>query len=214
MGDRRMIAVQSELTSTTYISDHHDVFTHFFTEHINVCGWQRKLSQSVYEYSTLLAKHQVKLVREISPEEVFSEFNSLLPDSQYKHDFLEDVHLLSDMMCCIFDCKSVGLRLITLDHSMCPKFHTDKISGRLICTYMGKGTQWLPNAAKDDLELLNQIKTPNQMQGKHEVLSAKQGDVLLLKGDAWPKNEGKGAIHRSPPNPLIQRRVLLTLDPM
>jgi len=39
-----MIAVQPELNSTTYMSDHHDVFTHFFAEHINVCGWQRKLS--------------------------------------------------------------------------------------------------------------------------------------------------------------------------
>ena len=209
-----MIAVQPELNSSTHMSYHHDIFTHFFTEHINVCGWQRKLSQSVYEYSTLLAEHQIKIVREISPEEAFSVLNNLLPDSQYKHAFLEDVHLLSDMMCCIFDCKSVGLRLITLDHAMCPKFHTDKISGRLICTYMGEGTQWLPNAAEDDFESLNLPKTHSQMEGKHSIFSAKQGDVLLLKGDAWPKNEGKGAIHRSPSNSLIQKRVLLTLDPM
>jgi hypothetical protein len=121
---------------------------------------------------------------------------------------------LSDMMCCIFDCKSVGLRLITLDHAMCPKFHTDKISGRLICTYMGKGTQWLPHIAKGGLESLNQTKALSQTEDKHSILSAKQGDVLLLKGDAWPKNEGRGAIHRSPPDSLIQRRVLLTLDPM
>ena len=196
------------------MSYHHDIFTHFFAEHINVCGWQRKLSQSVYAYATLLAEQQIKVVREVSPEDVFCELNSLLPDSQYKHAFLEDVHLLSDMMCCIFDCKSVGLRLITLDHAMCPKFHTDKISGRLICTYMGKGTQWLPHAAKDDLGSLNHTKAHTQMDNKHAILSAKQGDVLLLKGDAWPKNEGRGAIHRSPPNTLNQKRILLTLDPM
>ena len=209
-----MIAAQLELSSSTYMSYHHDIFTHFFAEHINVCGWQRKLSEYVYAYSTLLAEHQIKIVREISPKEVFSELNRLLPDSQYKHAFLEDVHLLSDMMCCIFDCKSVGLRLITLEHAMCPKFHTDKISGRLICTYMGKGTQWLPHTAKGGLESLNQTKALSQMEEQHTILSAKQGDVLLLKGDAWPKNEGKGAIHRSPPNSLTQRRVLLTLDPM
>ena len=209
-----MIAAQLELNSSTYMSYHHDSFTHFFAEHINVCGWQRKLSQSVYAYATLLAEQQIKVVREISPEEVFCELNSLLPDSQYKHAFLEDVHLLSDMMCCIFDCKTVGLRLITLDHAMCPKFHTDKISGRLICTYRGKGTQWLPHATKDELEWLNQTKADSQMEDKHAILSAEQGDVLLLKGNAWPKNAGRGAIHRSPVNSLIQRRVLLTLDPM
>ncbi|MFT5544084.1 MAG: hypothetical protein ACI97K_000285 [Glaciecola sp.] len=209
-----MIAAQLELNASTYMSYHHDIFTHFFAEHVNVCGWQRKLSKSVYDYSALLAEHQIKIVREISPEEVFCELNGLLPDSQDKHTFLEDVHLLSDMMCCIFDCKTVGLRLATLDHAMCPKFHTDKISGRLICTYMGEGTQWLPNSAKDYLESLNQTKAHCKMEDEHEILSAKQGDVLLLKGDAWPNNDGKGAIHRSPPTSLNQTRVLLTLDPM
>jgi hypothetical protein len=79
---------------------------------------------------------------------------------------------------------------------------------------MGEGTEWLPNAVKDDFESLNQPKTHSQMEGKHSIFSAKQGDVLWLKGDAWPENEGKGARHRSPPNSLIQKRVLLTLDPM
>jgi hypothetical protein len=208
-----MITAQLELNSTTYMSYHHDIFTHFFSEHINVCGWQRRLSHPVQAYATSLAKHQIKIVRAMSPEEVFSILNNLLPDSQNKNAFLEDVHLLSDMMCCIFDCKSVGLRLATLDHAMCPKFHTDKISGRLICTYMGEGTQWLPHA-DDDLEALDQSKTHLQKIDGLAILSAKKGDVLLLKGDAWPKNQGKGAIHRSPPSSLSQRRVLLTLDPM
>ena len=208
-----MIATQLELNSSTCMSYHHDIFTHFFTEHINVCGWQRQLSESVYAYSGLLAEHQIKIVRAISPEAIFSVLNRLLPASQYKYAFIEDIHLLSDMMCCIFDCTSVGLRLTTLDHAMCPKFHTDKISGRLICTYMGEGTQWLQKA-DDGLVSLHQSKAPHQKVDGQGILRAKQGDVLLLKGDAWPKNEGKGAIHRSPPSSIRQRRVLLTLDPM
>jgi hypothetical protein len=78
---------------------------------------------------------------------------------------------------------------------------------------MGKATQWLPNA-DDDLVSLNRSKMPSQEVDELTILSAKQGDVLLLKGDAWPKNDGKGAIHRSPPSSLSQRRVLLTLDPL
>jgi hypothetical protein len=79
---------------------------------------------------------------------------------------------------------------------------------------MGKGTQWSPHIAKGGLGSLNQKKALSQMEEQHTILSAKQGEVLLLKGDAWPKNEGRGAIHRSPPDSLNQRRVLLTLDPM
>jgi hypothetical protein len=99
------------------------------------------------------------------------------------------------MMCCLFDCDEVGLRLSILTHAMCPNFHTDKVSGRLICTYIGAGTQYISKHDKD-------------------ALQAKTGDVILLKGEAWPGNEGNGAIHRSPQLPDGQRRLLLTLDPL
>jgi len=214
MGDCRMIAAQIEKHSSTCMSHHHDIFTNFFAEEVNVCGWQRKLSEPVYKYSALLAEHQIKIIRAVSPDEVVSILNNLLPDSQYKSAFLADVHLLTDMMCCLFDCSSVGLRLATLDHAMCPRFHKDKISGRLICTYVGKGTEWLPHNTLSDIESSHQTQKYGKGASEHEIMSAKQGDVILLKGDAWPKNEGRGAVHRSPQDSLEQRRLLLTLDPM
>jgi hypothetical protein len=38
---------------------------------------------------------------------------------------------------------------------------------------------------------------------------------VLLKGDAWPGNEGRGAVHRSPAvRGNDAKRVLLAIDPL
>ncbi|WP_408011889.1 DUF1826 domain-containing protein [Saccharobesus litoralis] len=52
--------------------------------------------------------------------------------------------LLSDMLTCLFGCNSVGLRLAPLSSAMCPSFHKDNIPVRLVNTYLGQGTEWLP----------------------------------------------------------------------
>ena len=38
------------------------------------------------------------------------------------------------------------------------------------------------------------------------------GDVVLLKGESWHGNEGRGAVHRSPPMPSGAARLMLSLD--
>ena len=57
------------------------------------------------------------------------------------------------MFCCLFDLKRVGLRLTTLHHAMCPRFHVDNIPYRLVTTYGGTGTQWLPHQVVDRRKL-------------------------------------------------------------
>ena len=65
------------------------------------------------------------------------------------------------MFCYLFDIKRVGLRLSTLDKAMCPKFHVDRVPCRLVTTYNGPVTQWLPNtkANRNKLGLVSAEKT-------------------------------------------------------
>jgi hypothetical protein len=45
------------------------------------------------------------------------------------------------------------------------------------------------------------------------VRCANTGDVLVLKGELWPNNRGRGAIHRSPPiEGTGSRRLVLIID--
>lgn len=38
---------------------------------------------------------------------------------------------MTDMFCCLFDLKQVGLRLTALNSAMCRKFHVDRVPGQL-----------------------------------------------------------------------------------
>ncbi|MET0403973.1 MAG: DUF1826 domain-containing protein [Cystobacter sp.] len=46
------------------------------------------------------------------------------------------------------------------------------------------------------------------------VRAASTGDLVLLKGEAWPDNQGRGAVHRSPTASTDTPRLVLTLDPL
>ena len=110
---------------------------------------------------------------------------------------IQDIAYLVDMYTCLFNAQSAGLRLRTLNEAMCPRFHFDRVPCRLITTYYGTGTQWLPQTGNDQQ---NSIQTLNS------------GDVALLKGAAWPANEDGAIIHRSPQVKPGEKRLLLTLD--
>lgn len=86
--------------------------------------------------------------------------------------------------------RTVKLRLETVTDDGCRRFHLDNVVMRLVVTYCGAGTQWVPpvfaNAARDQQTAydgpLNAVMT---------------GDVALFRGK---KSGAPGLIyHRSPP---------------
>lgn len=89
-------------------------------------------------------------------------------------------------------------------------FHVDLLALRLVCTYRGRGTQWLPEAAFDrrglgrggndcvrDWSALQEIPT---------------GAVAVMKGNRFPGQPGRGLVHRSPPARADLPRVLAVID--
>jgi hypothetical protein len=59
-----------------------------------------------------------------------------------------DIGALAVMMARILDVDHVRLRLDVADEVMCPKFHIDRVPARLLCTYRGAGTEYVPWALK------------------------------------------------------------------
>jgi hypothetical protein len=103
---------------------------------------------------------------------------------------------------------------------MCPRFHFDRIPCRLITTYHGVATEWLPHQVVDRSKLGagNQGKSDEKsglFESANDICQLRKGDVGLLKGEFWHDNEGAGLVHRSPvqtDDSLSQSRLLLTLD--
>lgn len=103
-----------------------------------------------------------------------------------------------------------SLRLERLDGPGCPRFHVDRVALRVLCTLFGPGTQWLPEPVQDREELLR--PGSEQSVSDRVVETLPTGVAALLRGDVHPTAAGRGLIHRSPPVPSGQVRVLVAMD--
>jgi len=85
--------------------------------------------------------------------------------------------------------------LIDSDH--CRLFHADHNELRMVCTFWGKGTEYLLN---------NDVNREGLGQGTNEGYVADRPiqrlgtfDVGIMKGERFSGNAGNGLVHRSPP---------------
>lgn len=89
-------------------------------------------------------------------------------------------------------------------HDQCRKFHVDYLGLRLITTYLGPGTEWAPDAAVRRKALIDSPGDPGLanaaiIRRPSSVRHARAGDVLVMKGNAYPGVNGRAVVHRSPP---------------
>jgi Protein of unknown function (DUF1826) len=84
----------------------------------------------------------------------------------------------------------------------CRKFHVDYVRYRLVTTYVGPGTEWVPDDAVRREALDHPPDCPCDankeiVREESAVRHAVPGEVLVMKGARHPNR--RGAVHRSPP---------------
>lgn len=195
-----------------------DIWPDIYQPETNIVVWQRQITDNLFDYAEeLLQQHPVCCQMSIAPDDIVASLVQRLPEHPGREEFANDIALLADMFCCLFDTERVGLRLATLDTAMCPRFHVDHVPCRLVTTYTGSGTQWLNNDCVDRSRL---GRGSVDAQGNYlepfsdpaHINNAAPGDVTLLKGEKWYNNEGNGLVHRSPAITADRKRLVLTLD--
>ncbi len=194
------------------------VLSEIYQETTNIAIWQRNLSeplmQTIDDY--VASRQQPYISAIVTPSEAPSVIRKSLGSSSWLA-LGEDISELVDMFCCLFDLERAGLRLTVLRNAMCPKFHIDQVPCRMITTYQGAATQWLPHHVVDreKLGLGSAGKADAESgiyQDKSDIQTMACGDVALLKGETWQGNENAGLVHRSPALSDGDSRLLLTLD--
>lgn len=212
-------AVDLYKTRKAIIGDTPDILANIYDEKANIVIWHRKLKRQISEATNSLIsanpKLQVSLV--LSPESAETSLINALGGCQDAETLAKDISDLVDMFCCLFELKNVGLRLTALNHAMCPKFHVDRVPCRLVTTYQGIATEWLPHNLVDRSKLgSGSDGKPDETSGLladiSHIKTLTEGDVGLLKGEAWEGNENAGLVHRSPALVGDNYRLLLTLD--
>jgi len=135
-------------------------------------------------------------------------FNDHLPEGV---SLLSDISKLLGIFEAITKAQSFRLFLATVKTNMCRKFHTDVNSIRLLCTYTGQGTLWLPDEALDQMALRSVRKNQDIDPDQKYIQQVRTGDVVLLKGALYP--DGHPIMHRSPSiEESGEHRLLLRID--
>lgn len=188
---------------------------------VNLCMVRRQPEMPVETFVAALLKQAGDIELSIPVRLDRFDFLSLLKEFrelQGHAAWCRDVARLAATFCDLFETEEAGLRLRTLNNAMCPRFHVDHVPCRLVCTYGGLGTQWLPDDAVDRSKLGHRAHgLPDEESGlilhDEAVREMPSYAIGLLKGAKWPGFEERGIVHRSPrPTPEHPRRLLLTLD--
>ncbi|NWO06247.1 MAG: DUF1826 domain-containing protein [Alteromonadaceae bacterium] len=186
--------------------------TAIFEENVNLVTWQRPLPEDVKVFARAFAQEVGRFERFVglgaddSLAQILPGWALKKPGAQA---WLADVQEIIDMYRCLFEPAAVGVRLHVLPDTMCPRFHTDRVPARLLVTYSGRGTEWLPEPQVDRGRKDGPL--PDQTVAARDIEVMTTGAVCLLKGEAWVGNEGRGVVHRSPA-PGDQPRLVLGLD--
>ena len=136
-------------------------------------------------------------------------FTNMLP----KHvDFMEDILHLLELFKQITRVGSFRISLVKVSSNMCPRFHADNNQLRMLCTYYGPGTLWLPDHVGDRKAYRTGQSNQKILSDESLVRQAGTGDVVILKGALYPRTTP--VLHRSP---SIEEnggeRILLSIDP-
>lgn len=200
-------------------SDDPSVLVRIYEQRKNMAIWQRTIGSQVQLAAANFVRtsRRSQLSMTLAPDNAFAAIHEAFNRDSSNEALARDIAELVDMFAYLFELKRVGLRLGVLDSAMCPKFHTDHVPCRLVTTYLGEATQWLPNRALDRSKLghasggLLDHESGLYAQPQ-DIQQLSPGDVALLKGERWEGNEGLGLVHRSPHLKAGERRLLLTLD--
>ena len=207
----------SDLTSSVVYVDEVVGLSAIFEEKTNVVVMRRSVSDGVLGDAARASQMPgFRRVAAVDPSVAVSELKDVLAGLPH---LATDVRFWSEVLVELTGCRSVGLRLAVMDAPMCPRLHVDRVTLRLVVAYEGAGTEFVSNHQVDRSQLGHQSGgTMGDESSLLRELDCIQGantfDVVLLKGDAWPDNEGFGAVHRSPPMAGSVARLVMTLDPL
>lgn len=179
-----------------------------FGEGVQVCAWRRPSDPRLETWLASLDELEGASTLEILKPGQRPEL-AALPGSEERSLLADDLGLQGTALCDLLGCAAYGLRIARTCKAMCPGWHVDQVSLRVVSTYRGPGTQWLDDQSIDR----DSLRGPAAQAA--DFVSATAGDVVLLKGSHWQGNECLGAIHRSPDVPAgTGTRTVATLDPL
>jgi len=170
---------------------------------------------SEYLHSTIKQLRPLKYIIDdvFNSEEVFELLNKSLPEGPIagqKLFFITDIIRLCTLFYNMKKNKKMKVQIEIVTTDRCRIFHEDYYRQRLLCTYLGPGTEWLDHS-NVNRDALGKGCNENIVKDFSKINRSQEFEVILLKGVKYAQE--RSVIHRSPPIEKDKRtRVLLKID--
>jgi len=190
-----------------------DVLREIHSENKNIAIFERDIfhlqnainafQQSGIEFRQSGTTHEIQ----IALKETFA---FQVPDSNLLfEDIIKTLNIFQD----VSKANSFRLLLAPVNSNMCRRFHTDVNDLRLLCTYYGQGTLWLPEEIINRKALKNRSDNDSIVIDESLIQQVATGDIAIIKGAIYPKEGTIACIHRSPSiEESGENRLLLRID--
>ncbi|WP_083923394.1 DUF1826 domain-containing protein [Amorphus coralli] len=120
----------------------------------------------------------------------------------------DDVSFLARLFTELTDAPVLALRMEVIDDDACRRFHTDRVTHRLVTTYRGDGTQWV--SPRD-----SHLVVDGRLEDDSACRRLERGAVGILRGSRNASPDAPAVLHRSPPvRGTDAVRLFLAIDDM
>jgi hypothetical protein len=162
---------------------------------INLAIWQRAVPGAVAAEIAGVDLCCLPEVRLVAPADALAVPLAAAMAAWAAPALMDDVLGLAADFAAIMATPAISVRLEAIAGDACRRWHADYVTARLITTYLGPGTDWLPDGA-----------------GEGDARRLPTGAVAMFKGHGWAPEAP--IIHRSPPIAGTgQQRLVLVLNP-
>ena len=131
-----------------------------------------------------------------------------IPAETKKNSFYEfwlrDMAKISGLFCNVANQNTIGVWVGS--KRGCKRYHIDNVPYRLLVTYAGKGTEWLPDEASDRGAHARGEANENIVKDQSAKRFIGQWDVAIFRGGS------NGLLHRTPDCALQANSILMRLD--
>ena len=174
------------------------------------------MNRSMPENASLFFKQLLKIsfniTGEIYKETATINIKDLLSDKLPKkiknnvfyQAWIEDMANLCEMFCITE--KSSYISFSISSHRGCRRYHIDNVPLRLLVTYAGQGTEWLPDEFANKRAYANGEPNEKIIKDISKKQFVGEWDIALFKGGP------EGLLHRTPDSALNNNSILMRLD--
>lgn len=181
------------------------------TENVGMAVWHRSMPETLRSWADRVAADGDINARLLIPVEGCEDrieralHNARVPPCPAAEQIGHDIADLTRMFADIAGLRFVDVRLETVTGDACWKFHVDRVAFRLICTYSGSGTQYVPPD-------FGRQAIAQQRDYTGPLAMIETDDVAIFKGAEASGHDG--IVHRSPPiRGSGQSRLMICLSP-